>query len=67
MQVSLLSFCFCLSQVIVDFFAAQVAPGEEDHEEEIGSDSLIWKNQHKHFFVLSEAGKPIYTRYLTCM
>jgi len=41
----------------------KVAPGEEDHEEEIGSDSLIWKNQHKHFFVLSEAGKPIYTRH----
>lgn len=31
-------------------------------EEESGSDSLVWKNQKKHFFVLSEAGKPIYTR-----
>ena len=27
-----------------------------------GSDSATWKNQKKHFFVLSEAGKPIYTR-----
>ncbi len=31
-------------------------------DEESGSDSLLWKNQKKHFFVLSEAGKPIYTR-----
>nr|CAG4650054.1 EOG090X03TW [Sida crystallina] len=28
-----------------------------------GSDSAVWKNQKKHFFVLSEAGKPIYTRH----
>nr|CAG4650865.1 EOG090X03TW [Simocephalus serrulatus] len=32
-------------------------------DEENGSDSLTWKNQKKHFFVLSEAGKPIYTRH----
>nr|CAG4639913.1 EOG090X03TW [Daphnia pulex] len=32
-------------------------------DEESGSDSLLWKNQKKHFFVLSEAGKPIYTRH----
>ncbi|XP_057369536.1 protein SAND-like [Daphnia carinata] len=32
-------------------------------DEESGSDSLLWKNQRKHFFVLSEAGKPIYTRH----
>ena len=31
-------------------------------DEESGSESLLWKNQKKHFFVLSEAGKPIYTR-----
>jgi len=42
---------------------AQVSQNEQDHEEEMGSDSLVWKNQRKHFFVLSEAGKPIYTRY----
>jgi len=36
---------------------------EQDQEEEMGSDSLVWKNQRKHFFVLSEAGKPIYTRH----
>ncbi|KAI9559059.1 Vacuolar fusion protein MON1-like protein A [Daphnia sinensis] len=32
-------------------------------DEESGSDSMLWKNQKKHFFVLSEAGKPIYTRH----
>ena len=31
-------------------------------DEESGSDSLTWKSQRKHFFILSEAGKPIYTR-----
>nr|CAG4646153.1 EOG090X03TW [Macrothrix elegans] len=32
-------------------------------DEEDGSDSPVWKSQKKHYFVLSEAGKPIYTRY----
>nr|CAG4642417.1 EOG090X03TW [Evadne anonyx] len=41
----------------------KVAQNEQDLEEELGSDSLVWKNQRKHFFVLSEAGKPIYTRH----
>lgn len=34
-----------------------------DNDENSGSDSIVWKGQKKHFFVLSEAGKPIYTRY----
>ncbi|KAH6595232.1 hypothetical protein BASA50_006025 [Batrachochytrium salamandrivorans] len=28
-----------------------------------GSNSPIWRNHKKHFFILSAAGKPIYTRY----
>nr|CAG4647791.1 EOG090X03TW [Moina brachiata] len=32
-------------------------------DENNGSDSTVWKGQRKHFFVLSEAGKPIYTRH----
>nr|CAG4641586.1 EOG090X03TW [Eurycercus lamellatus] len=32
-------------------------------DEDDGSDSPAWKGQKKHFFVLSEAGKPIYTRH----
>lgn len=41
---------------------SSVTTGDEDN----GSDSLSWKSKRKHFFVLSEAGKPIYTRSDCC-
>jgi len=39
---------------------------EEEEEEEINSlSSDVWKTQKRHVFILSESGKPIYSRWVT--
>lgn len=40
-----------------------VGPDSRTKEEDVASEA--WRNHRKHVFVLSEAGKPIYTRYGT--
>lgn len=38
-------------------------PMQDEEEEELDFvHTLEWKNKKKHFFILSEAGKPIYSR-----
>ncbi|KAL0978629.1 hypothetical protein UPYG_G00173060 [Umbra pygmaea] len=41
----------------------EVRPESRSKEEDVGSE--VWRSRRKHVFVLSEAGKPIYTRYGT--
>ncbi|EPS45671.1 hypothetical protein H072_329 [Dactylellina haptotyla CBS 200.50] len=38
---------------------------ESDNEEELSEDERIekWRSRKKHFFILSSAGKPVYSRY----
>lgn len=38
-----------------------VSPESKSKEEDVSSEA--WRSHRKHVFVLSEAGKPIYTRY----
>lgn len=40
-----------------------VSPESKTKEEDVSSEA--WRSHRKHVFVLSEAGKPIYTRYGT--
>lgn len=40
-----------------------VSPESKSKEEDVSSEA--WRSHRKHVFVLSEAGKPIYTRYGT--
>lgn len=40
-----------------------ISPAIRTKEEDVFSDA--WRSHRKHVFVLSEAGKPIYTRYGT--
>ena len=47
---------------MVSIEAEQIA-GDLDKDECDELNSPEWKNQKKHIFVLSEAGKPIYSRY----
>lgn len=41
----------------------EVSPESKTKEEDVSSEA--WRSHRKHVFVLSEAGKPIYTRYGT--
>jgi hypothetical protein len=41
-------------------FEAPTASGREEEEDGVGRE---WALQSKHFFILSDAGKPIYSRY----
>lgn len=41
----------------------EVSPESKTREEDVSSEA--WRSHRKHVFVLSEAGKPIYTRYGT--
>lgn len=47
---------------VVSIEAEQIA-GDLDKDECDELNNPEWKNQKKHIFVLSEAGKPIYSRY----
>lgn len=41
----------------------ELSPESKTKEEDVSSEA--WRSHRKHVFVLSEAGKPIYTRYGT--
>lgn len=43
--------------------ALNISSENKSKEEDVSSDA--WRSHRKHVFVLSEAGKPIYTRYGT--
>jgi hypothetical protein len=40
-----------------------VDPFQLDDESQLGVMSPLWKSHQRHIFVLSEAGKPIYSRF----
>lgn len=54
-----------------DTTTTETEPGDdddgEDSQDEEYLESLEWIQQEKHVFILSESGKPIYTRLLFCL
>lgn len=48
-------------RTITEQHAQDVSPQSRSKEEDMSSEA--WRSHRKHVFVLSEAGKPIYTRY----
>ena len=44
---------------------AGTAAGDEPRDSDVDiTGTLEWKNQQKHIFVLSESGKPVYSRFV---